>query len=527
MSGFGEKSMICCRQMTHYSNQKQEGCLEDSHDAMNHSIMSCGMMRHALLLAIAAILLTPVVSLAQAIRLHAQREVRPPDYATFRLGPLYSTMALTETVGYRYTSSSGAGTDYLSDNERGRILKDGSDYPIISTLSFRNYLIITRRIDLDASIRIGYEYYPMDTQEDEFLFDMTEEGIYGNISSAFRLSKHLSGTIYDNFLYKTDYVDVRGEEDRYGGSDYERLDNTVGMRLNWQLSRRQTLSGMLSRRDVIPRDDEFAAQEKVEYTEGVVYTYRVYDGLDVGGDMRFTQIQYTGTNRPNANINTYSVFARASEGKAWGLPIGPNNTLTASLGVSTGYGKDREENEEGTIDSDADSVSGVGSIMLETQMSPTLNQTVSYSRSMGGGYSSAFEVRDTLDYRLRWQGKLSSVQFYSTLSEVAPTDDSDADYRSWITGLDVSYPLTHYITLIGSTSYSVRENEERVSSDDDELELSNDYDTWTSRIGTSFRLTRRISFRTYAEHTERISDEENLDYERDTVAAYLTYHRQF
>jgi hypothetical protein len=483
-----------------------------------------GFTNIALPLVAMALFFIPVDSLAQGIRL-SQREVQPPDYATFRLGPLYSTMALTETVGYRYTSSSGSGTDYISNNELGEILKDGGDFPIISTLSFRNYLIITRNIDLDASFRVGYEYYPQDTQEDEFLFDMTEEGIFGNISSAFRITEFLQGTIYDNFLYKTDYVDVRGEEDRYGGTQYERFENTVGLQLGWQASRKQRLSGGLSRYDVLPQDDEFADQERIEYREGIIYSYQVYEGLQVGGQIGFRQIEYTGTNRPNANLNSYSVFARASEGQALGLPVGPNTTLTVSLGVATGYGREKDDDEgEGA---NADAVSATGSVALETQMSPTLSQRISYDKGMTGGYSSAFEERDVYDYRLSWKGKLSSAQFFSTLTDVVPSLESENEYRAWSTGVDLAYPLTHYITLNGRTSYTIRENEGGLISEDEDLELSNDYNTWVTRIGTSFRLTKKLSFSAYAEHTDRTSDAEDLKYERDTLAAYLTYHHQF
>ncbi len=528
MSGFEQISLICCRTMKRHGNHEKPGLgrLRKGVFGDESRFTRVGRFTNiALPLVAMALLFIPVDSLAQGIRL-SQREVQPPDYATFRLGPLYSTMALTETVGYRYTSSSGSGTDYISNNELGEILEDGGDFPIISTLSFRNYLIITRNIDLDASFRVGYEYYPQDTQEDEFLFDMTEEGVFGNISSAFRITEFLRGTIYDNFLYKTDYVDVRGEEDRYGGSQYERFENTVGMHLSWQASRKQNLSGGLSRFDVLPQDDEFADQERIEYREGIVYSYQVYEGLQVGGQFGSRQIQYTGTNRPNATLNSYHLFARASEGKALGLPVGPNTTLSASVGVVTGYGREKDD-EEGREAADADSTLATGSVALDTQMSPALSQRLSYDKGLTDGYSSAFEERDVYDYRLSWKGKLSSAQFFSTLTDVVPSLESENEYRAWTTGLDVAYPLTHYSTLNGRTAYTIRDNEDGLTSEDEDLEVTNDYETWVTRIGTAFRLTKKLTLSAYAEHTERYSDAEDLEYERDTLAAYLTYHHQF
>ena len=69
--------------------------------------------------------------------------------------------------------------------------------------------------------------------------------------------------------------------------------------------------------------------------------------------------------------------------------------------------------------------------------------------------------------------------------------------------------------------------EDVVVDEDEDLEFSNDYETWVTRVGTSFRLTERLTFSSYAQHTERYSDAEDLEYTRDTLAAYLTYHRQF
>ena len=54
-----------------------------------------------------------------------------------------------------------------------------------------------------------------------------------------------------------------------------------------------------------------------------------------------------------------------------------------------------------------------------------------------------------------------------------------------------------------------------------------DYEEWVNRIGTGYQLTRSIDFSTYVEHADRDSDDDSLDFERDTFEALLTYTRAF
>ncbi|MBL7115799.1 MAG: hypothetical protein ISS35_08535 [Kiritimatiellae bacterium] len=475
------------------------------------------------------VLLAAPVVFGQAVRFSTHREIAPPDYATFRLGPFYSTMALTERVGYRYTTSTGSGTDYIFNNSRGEIKEDGHDFPIISTLSFRNYLIINRNMDLDASFSLGYAYYPLDTQEDEFFFTLPEEGIYGAISSSFRLTPYVYGTIYDNISYQTDYVDTRGVNDRYGGSRYERFSNDTGAQMNWDVGSRERLIFGLSRYHEIPNDDEFEDQERVRYTESLAFESEVWDGARAGVRGRFWQTFYVDPEREDTALQDYSVYFTAKEGGMGMFPVGEASTLSMSVGVGVATSRGSERGEEinnQEYSPKGDSVELTRTIDLETQLSKTLRHSLGYARDIREGYNSSYEIYDLYSYRLNWQGEISSASFFSRYSDVESSGATDWPYTSWGNGATLSYPILDWLTLNASTVYTIRENKAEFENVDDP-ENSSNYDKWDSRIGTDFRIHKEMTFSTYFAHYERISDDEELEFTRDTFEAYVSYHHQF
>ncbi|MDA1045293.1 MAG: hypothetical protein O3C57_08735, partial [Verrucomicrobia bacterium] len=173
---------------------------------------------------------------AQELSYDNRRDVAIPDHSTLRIGSFYSSIRLTESAGYRYTTSSGAGSDFLINNRRGVTRRDGSDFPIISTLDFRNYLMVTRHMDLDVSFRISYRYFPLRTQEDDFNVSLPGEGLGANISTQFQVTDYLIGSVYERFQWVTDYVDDRGVSDNTGGRRYERIQNDVGVDFDWLMA---------------------------------------------------------------------------------------------------------------------------------------------------------------------------------------------------------------------------------------------------------------------------------------------------
>jgi hypothetical protein len=203
------------------------------------------------------------------------RDIQIPEYATFRIGPFYSNVKLTESVGYRYTyGMEGRVTEQLGVR-RGRIHDDGTEFPVISTLDFRNYLLITRWADADISFRAQYAYYPMNTQDDEFTFNVADEEISADINFEAYPTDYLRVRLGLAPKYVVDYVDLRGVEDDYGGQRYERFESYVELDIDWMLSRTENLGLSIDRTDIWPKDDEFKSQERTTHHGALLYERQV------------------------------------------------------------------------------------------------------------------------------------------------------------------------------------------------------------------------------------------------------------
>jgi len=485
---------------------------------------------------------------AQALRFSNRREVAIPEYATLRIGPFYSTAAFTQSLAYRYTRTEGTGTDFLINNRRGEIREDGSEFPIISTLNFRNYLLITRNSDIDASVRISYRYYPLDSQEDDFLVDLVEEGVYGTLSAEYRLSPYVRGTLYDKFTYRTDYVDTRGFTDRYGGRRFEYLKNRIGTSMDWLMAKNKNLGLDLYREDYVPQTAGFEEQERVTYGEGLVYEHLLIPRLVLGARVSAIQNDYKLEERPDTRVYNYSIFGRFNEGLGVGGEEGVRIRLTDmtmarfSLGYTAGVGVGAraervgrggdvpELTERERISSGENDVATfTGSALLRTQLKPRLYHQAEYDRRVQGGYKADFETVDRYEYRLRWDGHASKATLFSRLRVVEPSSVEVRDYDDWTTGATLDYPLVReLITLHFLAQHTRRVNTGTVTNEEalDEEERFN-HDTWTYRVGTSFNLTKKIVFRTYALRVHRESESTDLEFTRDIFEARLTYSHQF
>lgn len=479
-----------------------------------------------------AIFLFAPFGLAQQLRFANHREVAVPRYATLRIGPFYSTALFTQTAGYTYTRSSGTGTDYLFRNRRGQILKDGSEFPLISTLGLRNYLLITRRMDLDASLRATYECYPLDTQEDIFYVDLVEEGVIGELSMEIECTPYLKVTLYDDFLYRTDYVDTRGWIDPYGGDEYEYLRNTFGADLDWLIARNQNLGLSASRTDVWPQDRLHRDQKRVTYAESALYEYALGGGVVLGARARFEQTDYASEDRSDVDLQEYTLLARLDRTGREGirLRLSEMSVLSVGIGYAVGaaYATGRRvvEEREGRIEGEGDRETLTGFITLETQLRKDLRHELGYAHTLRGGFASAFEEADEYHYTLTWQGAASSAQAYARLLQVNPSGHLP-DYRNRVVGAEISYLLLPPVTLRISGQHAERDNETPPEVAGFRPEDVYDYRTWFVRAGTSFALTRKLEFYAYAQHAERESASGDLDYQRDQIGALFTYTHQF
>ena len=487
----------------------------------------------------------------QSLRFSNHREVKIPEYATVRLGPFYSDIIFSQTVGYRRTTSTGTGTTFLYSNDRGELKSDGTEYPLVSALTFRNYLLISRRMDLDLSLHMVYSHYPNETQENAFDISMAEEGVSGSLSSTYQPSPFVRATFYDNLALKTDYLDVRGVSDRQGGQEHKYFSNTLGMNGDMLVTLRDNVGMGFSRQDYLVLDKEFEEADRVAYSEQLSYERELFKGFVLGGAAQFTQTDYKLEERSDISQQDYSFhtsygFGEAFDDDAMRLKVSRSSVLSFRLGFSVGtaqggrLSRDETENTNITVyaESDSSRIAFTGGATLRTQLREDMYHTLRYDRGLRGGFSSAFEEYQTFAYDLYWQDALTKINVFSHMDDVLPSGIGDTDYRSWESGVRVVLPLTRIIKLDLQTAYTLRTNKEADEAEADEvlltqaaedevLERTNDYQTWTSRAGTSFAVTRRVRFNAYGQHVERLADAEALAYARDTIAATLTYSHKF
>lgn len=459
---------------------------------------------------------------AQTLRFGNHRELTVPNYATIRIGPFYSSLVFSQSAAYSYSRSSGQGTDFLIRNRRGKILDDGSELPLVTTFDTRNYLIMTRNMDLDASVSAVYEHYPLGTQEDSFQISLAEEGIYGNLSTEVQITPFIKALLYESAVYRTDYVDTRGFVDPYGGSEYEYFKNTLGADMDWLMEEDMNMGLSLSRSDLLPHSESFADQESVAWHESLVLERRLIPAVVAGVSASFDQNQYTAetaTNRHDTLLQSYFANVQAR--------LTRRTVATASAGMSIGQTKGYDGNEK----------TFVGSLDLRTELNKELAHNISISRAIVAGFKTSFEIRDVAEYALNWRSEDSSARLATSFCRVDPDSDVVGSYADWTSSVEflksiyVGWAFADTINCHLSSRYSVRDSDSGSSAtavEWEEPEWFGQYRTWTSRLTLSFPLFfEDLSFSTYAEHMERSSDSGILDYKRDTLQAMVVYSHQF
>jgi len=449
------------------------------------------------------------------LRYDLHRDIQPPQYATFRIGPLYSDIGLSQSVGYRYVRLDGGGVDYLINNRRGEIKDDGSEFPLISSLSLNNYLIITRHMDLEANVRVTYEHYPLDTQEDELRIDLSDGGeVFGTFSSEFHPTRDTRLLIYDEIIYETDYLDSRGTSDRYGGTAYESLKNTIGADWDWKPSPFDNLALSVSRKDTIPLGNAFTNQESVVYAEAVSYQRDLTRFSSAGLLGSFSQSLYDLESRSDIYMSGISAFAAAQ--------LARRLTGNVSLGYQT-------SSSRGGISDGNRSGSVFGGGGVEHDISETKRQKLTYLRTQAEAFNGGVDVNDQTEYEFVWSGGLFPGTFSTTFASSKPQDENRNGYSDWTTGLSLRHQLTRLLELSLSTRYAIRKNDtsSTAATDTTTPDLNSDYETLSVRLGMGMRLTQKMQFSTYVEHADRTSDNENLAYTRDVFAATITWSHKF
>lgn len=446
-------------------------------------------------------------------RYDQHREITPPTDATLRIGPWYSNLGMNLGAGYRYTRFSGTGVDFLENNDRGEVKDDGSEFPLRAGLSLGNYLILTRKLDIRLDISVNYVHYPLETQEDELNIDLTDEGIYATFSTSFQPSRYSRFFIYDDILYRTDYIDPRGLEDYYGGSAYEYFQNIVGIDWDWQPAPMDSFSASVSRQDTIPMDDEFDSQEVVRYAEMLSYSRRLARYAIAGVVGNAAQSLAQTDERPDSYI--------------YGLNAFTDLQLTRNTQAEGSIGQNFAVTSGGNLEEDRETSSLAMGIRLMNDLPGDRSQEFGYSRSLSESFEGGVDIMDVLSYSYRWSRSVLPGSFSTTYVSSDPQDGGRSDYADWTSRLDLRYRLTRKIRLNFALSYAMRMNDDVGVDDEGNPELSNDYETLTATLGTSFRLTRKSSFSAYASHVDRTSDNADLAYTRDMVGFDVVWAHQF
>lgn len=490
--------------------------------------------------------------MAVTFRYETYREITAPEDATWRLGTFYQTIKVSQSVGYRYVTTTGSGASYLFGNNLGTIRKDGSDFPLVTSLSLGNYYIINRTADFDFSFKLSYSHFPLETEEDYWGFDLIDQGLtvslgnfsatmrkdgwtagysadsysmyssekgYGmaaNFSSEFELTRFVKGKLYDQPSVKTEYLDARGYSDTYSGRKYQYFKNTAGYDMDWQMTADQSLGTTISRTDTIPfSNTSYTNQRSVVYQASAIYQRKLNQDLIGGLKATLYLREYPDSNRGDQIQHSYEVFAQ------WDLT--PDSTLELASGVSFA-----KLSSAGSYETNGTFSTLIGRATLKTELSKKLWHSLGYRRELQAGFNAGLETIDEYRYSIYYTSANEwNVGFSTAWRETTPELSSINAYDDWITQLSTSYPITDDMTLHLTGIYSQRRNEKDGSSALNDLTLYNDYDTLTATLGLTYILSRRTTLATYVQYSGRSSEAASLEYARYTTGVTLTYTYTF
>lgn len=506
-------------------------------------------MKESALIAAVVVLAASVAS-SQTLRFDDYREPQIPEHANLRLGPFYSDIAFSQSVGYRNSTSSGQGSEYLRQNRYGRITEDGSDFPLVTQLSFRNYLIVSKYMDLEISFTLGYRYFPMATEESEYLFDVAgslvsmEMGSFAfsakatdswvgsfngrdasaytgergsavatSISSDFELSPFVRGRMYDMPSYRTEFVDERGNTDNASGRRYRSFQNLLGLDLDWLMAKNKNLAYTGNRVDSVPSDTEFDNQSSVVYNQGLAYQQQLNPVAAGGVRANYVWRQYA-KGRGQQFQQDYTTFL--------GTDLSEDTSLKTTLGYSMGELTDASQWE-----SNGTSGMVIGSIQLTSQLTEHLSHSLGYGRSQRGGFEAGFEAIDSYNYSMALNVRSWSLGLLTAYQVAESKLGRVSDYTDWINQFTAARPLGDYLTLTLATVYTIRDNSATQAGDlgaGDAL-IDNSYDTWASNVGLAYVIAQHWVANAYVEHMERTSASDELAFTREMVGVTLTYRR--
>jgi len=433
-----------------------------------------------------------------------------PGFATFRMGPFYSHLQFSQSIGVRYTEGTTNVYDssYSTYGQRGMYRKDGIDVPLISNLSLRNYVGLGRYADLDITFWAQYEYYPLDTQDSILFFNTTAPEFVADIgtglSSELRPFKNVNVRLHAQPQYLIEYVDQRGRQDSYGGMRYNHLQNTAGIDVDWLMTSDMNLGLSVSRFDVFTAPKDFEDQKQTAYDWMSYYEYEVNPLLVVGARAGFHTVSYKVDSRGDYAGSDYGLFARA------------DLTKSTKASVFAGYGSGSTSATNG-VSSDAENGGLVVSASLDTELSKDLKYFLSLGRRLSPGFHDGVEMVDSINTGIRWVGETASASLSAGLDRSDSSGSSyGASYSDWHGALSVSRLLSEDLTLTVSSVYSIRKNEREsgLNTAGTPSELVNDYSTWINSAELSKPIYDNLVLRCYVNYMMRDSEAGLMRYDR-------------
>lgn len=482
-------------------------------------LLSCGPSSSVVFfLLCVAMLVAAQPAAGQQLRfIIGHRELQVPDYADLRIGPFYSSISFSQSVGYRYSYGNTNNVDVIDGEWRGVIQDNGAELPLVSTLTIRNYLPVSRIADLDMSLWLSYSHYPLKTQEDQFIFNMADgEEISASIGYEFQPTSYLRMFIYDTPRFSSDYVDIRGLTDDYGGKQYAKFQNTFGIDTDLLIQKDMNLAMSLSRSDVIPADDEFKDQGSSGYNGALAWEYQMHPRLVTGLSANYGIASYPDADREDSRSLALSVFGNAA--------VSENTMASVNVGYSRALMSATNQAEAGI-----DSGIVAGSVSVRSELSKSLSHEVSYNRNQGRSFQEGLDIGQSFNYSLNWTGDDMTMGFSASMSGTESRGSSSGGYSDWAAQFTTSIPLSSVLVGRFSSTYSVRHNGSLAVAEGEEVspELVSDYRTWVNRFDTGYSFTKSISMTTYVEYVDRQSDEPTLEYGRLVAGAQCVYTYRF
>jgi hypothetical protein len=511
----------------------------------------------SLLAGICVLSLVPGAARGQMLRFDNYRDLVIPDNANIRFGNFYSDWSFAQSVGIRHTQSSGEGTTYLGSLDLGRAREDGIEYPTVSTLSMKNYLLINKYMDLDLSFNVTYSYFPMGTEDDQLDFNIVGEGlsarmgaftmgvgrdsltggfngrnvtanaytrsdsdkasgVSANLSTEIDLTKHVRARIYDTPSYTTEYVDRRGRSDDLRGEKYRYFQNTLGLDIDWLLAKNQELAYTFARLDTWPQDNDLNQARSTVTKHSLIYQNQLTPVLMVGARGDFIWRVFEETLRGNQFQQDYLGFL--------GADLSENTTLSVGGGYSMA-----SLDDPGPFEQEGGSDATIGFASLGSMLTERTAHSIGYSRKQEGGFEGGFEIIDQYRYAIEWNNNVWSWSFLTQYETVEPRLATVSEYSDWLNQVVMTRVLTRTLTGIVNFAHTVRRNGEIEAGDlnADNPFITQDYTTWAVNAGLTQRLTDHLAAYYYAEHLVQSGDDVSMDLERDTVGATLTYQHDF